>query len=78
MFGGRGGGLGIIEADDIAGEFRNLAVDKHHRQRRLLQAVKAILAHPDGVDHNPLDLVAAQQVEIVQFLIQLVVGITYQ
>ena len=74
VFGGGGGGLGIIEADDIAGEFRNFAIDKH----RLLQAVEAVLAHPDGVDHDPLHLIAAQQVEIVQLLVQLIVGITYQ
>ena len=78
MFGGGGGGLGVIKPDHIAGEVGDFTVDQHHRQGRLLQAVQAILPHTDCVDHDAFHLVAAQQVQVVQLLIELVIGITHQ
>ncbi len=70
--------LGVIKPDHIAGEIGNFTVNQHHRQGRLLQAVQAILTHADRVDHDALHLVAAQQVEVVQLLIQLIIRITHQ
>ena len=78
MFRGNRCRLGVIQPDHITGEIGDFTVNQHHRQRRLLQAVQPLFAHPDGVDHNPFDLVAAQQVEIMQFLIHFVVGVTHQ
>ena len=78
VFGGGGGGLGVIKPDHIAGEVGDFTVNQHHRQGRLLQAVQAILPHTDCVDHDAFHLVAAQQVQVVQLLIELVIGITQQ
>ncbi|SUX82766.1 Uncharacterised protein [Citrobacter koseri] len=78
MFGGGCCRLGVIQTDDIAGEIRDFTVNQNHRQRRLLQAVQPLLAHPDGVHHDAFHLVATQQIQIVQFLIHLIVGVTDQ
>ena len=78
VFGGGGGGLSVIKPDHIAGEIGDFTVNQHHRQGRLLQAVQAILPHADRVDDNTFHLVAAQQVQVVQLLIELVIGITHQ
>ena len=39
VLGGSGGRLGVIQSDHIAGKFRDFAVNKHHRERRLLQTI---------------------------------------
>ena len=76
---GRGrGGLGVIQPDHIAGEFRDFTVDEDHGQGGLLQTVQPLFTHAHRVDHNPFHLVAAQQIEIVQLLVDLIVGITDQ
>ena len=76
---GRGCGcLGVIQPDDIAGEFRDFTIDEDHGQGGLLQAVQALFTHAYCVNHNPFHLVAAQQVEVVQLLVDFVVGITDQ
>ena len=48
MFGCGRGGLGVIQPDHITGEIGNFTVNQHHRQRRLLQAVQPLFAHPDA------------------------------
>ena len=78
MFSGNRCRLGVIQPDHITGKIGNFTVNQYHRQRRLLQAVQPLFAHSNGVDHNPFDLVAAQQVKIMQFLIHFVVGVTHQ
>ncbi len=43
-----------------------------------MQAVQSLFAHPDGVNHDAFHLITAQQIEIVQLLIDFVVGVTHQ